>query len=46
MEFFILEAALALHYMHYNFCRVHKTLDTTQRVAPSGGETIGRGPSC
>lgn len=28
-----LEAALALHYMHYNFCRVHKTLGTTPAVA-------------
>lgn len=26
------EAALALHYMHYNFCRVHKTLGTTPAV--------------
>ena len=23
------EAAIALHYMHYNFCRVHKTLRLT-----------------
>jgi hypothetical protein len=23
------EAAIALHYMHYNFCRVHKTLRVT-----------------
>lgn len=28
-----LEAALAIHYMHYNFCRVHKTLGTTPAVA-------------
>ena len=28
-----LEAALAIHYMHYNFCRVHKTLATTPAVA-------------
>jgi IS1 family transposase len=27
-----LEAALAIHYMHYNFCRVHKTLGTTPAV--------------
>jgi len=26
-----LEAAVALHFMHYNFCRIHKTL----RVTPS-----------
>jgi hypothetical protein len=25
------EAAIALHYMHYNFCRIHQTL----RVTPS-----------
>ncbi len=24
-----LEAAVALHYMHYNFCRIHKTLRVT-----------------
>ena len=28
-----LEAALAIHYMNYNFCRVHKTLGTTPAVA-------------
>jgi IS1 family transposase len=28
-----LEAALAIHYMHYNFCRTHKTLGTTPAVA-------------
>ena len=28
-----LEAALALHYMHYNFVRVHQTLGTTPAVA-------------
>jgi len=27
------EAAMALHFMHYNFCRVHKTL----RVTPGHG---------
>lgn len=26
-------AAVALHFMHYNFCRVHKTLKTTPAVA-------------
>jgi hypothetical protein len=25
--------AIALHFMHYNFCRVHKTLKTTPAVA-------------
>jgi hypothetical protein len=24
-----LEAAVALHYMHYNFCRIHQTLGVT-----------------
>lgn len=24
-----LEAAVALHYMHYNFCRIHQTLRVT-----------------
>ncbi len=28
-----LESAVALHFMHYNFCRVHKTLGTTPAVA-------------
>jgi hypothetical protein len=23
------EAAVALHYMHYNFCRIHQTLRVT-----------------
>ncbi len=26
-------AAVSLHFMHYNFCRVHKTLGTTPAVA-------------
>src|SRR5207248_739287 len=26
-------AALSLHFMHYNFCRVHQTLGTTPAVA-------------
>ena len=26
-------AAISLHFMHYNFCRVHKTLGTTPAVA-------------
>lgn len=25
--------AVALHYFHYNFCRVHKTLGTTPAVS-------------
>jgi len=28
-----LERALALHYMHYNFCRKHQTLKTTPAIA-------------
>jgi IS1 family transposase len=28
-----LAAAVSLHFMHYNFCRVHKTLKTTPAVA-------------
>jgi IS1 family transposase len=28
-----LQRALALHYMHYNFCRVHSTLKTTPAIA-------------
>jgi IS1 family transposase len=28
-----LAAAVSLHFMHYNFCRVHKTLGTTPTVA-------------
>lgn len=26
-------AAISLHFMHYNFCRVHKTIGTTPAVA-------------
>jgi len=29
-------AAIALHFMHYNFCRVHKTL----RVTPGNGSWL------
>jgi hypothetical protein len=28
-----LTAAVSLHFAHYNFCRVHKTLGTTPAVA-------------
>ncbi len=28
-----LEHAIALHFMHYNFCRVHKTIKTTPAIA-------------
>jgi len=30
-----LEAALALHFVHHNFCRVHQTLKTTP-AKPAG----------
>jgi hypothetical protein len=26
--------SVALHYMHYNFCRIHKTLRVTPAMAP------------
>jgi len=26
------EAAVALHFMHYNFCRIHKTLRVTSAM--------------
>ena len=29
--------ALALHFMHFNFVRVHETLGTTPEVAARGG---------
>jgi hypothetical protein len=28
-----LEAAVALHFMHYNFCRIHQTLRVTPAMA-------------
>jgi hypothetical protein len=28
-----LAAAVSIHFFHYNFCRVHKTLGTTPAVA-------------
>jgi hypothetical protein len=27
-----LASALSIHYMHYNFCRIHQTLGTTPAV--------------
>lgn len=32
-------AAVALHYMHYNFCRIHKTLRSTPRHGIWGGRS-------
>ena len=41
-----LEAAVALHFMHYNFCRVHQTLKTTPAVdAGIADHVCGRWPS-
>jgi IS1 family transposase len=34
------EAAIALHYMYYNFCRVHQTLGTTPAIANSVSDHI------
>ncbi len=33
-------AAVSLHFMHYNFCRVHKTLGTTPAVAAGVSDHI------
>jgi IS1 family transposase len=35
-----LENAVALHFMHYNFCRVHQTLKTTPAVAAGVADHI------
>lgn len=35
-----LAAAVSLHFMHYNFCRVHKTLGTTPAVAAGVADHI------
>jgi hypothetical protein len=35
-----LAAAVALHFMHYNFCRVHQTLGTTPAVAAGVADHI------
>ncbi len=35
-----LEMALALHFMHYNFCRVHQTLKTTPAIAAGLGSHV------
>ena len=34
-----LAAAVSLHFMHYNFCRVHKTLGTAPAPAVASGLT-------
>jgi len=35
-----LERAVALHFMHYNFCRVHTTLKTTPAVAAGVADDV------
>ena len=35
-------AAVALHYMHYNFARIHKTLRVTPATRPASRITCGR----
>jgi hypothetical protein len=30
--------AVALHYMHYNFCRVHQTIKTTPAMAAGAAD--------
>jgi IS1 family transposase len=37
-----LTAAVALHFMHYNFCRVHQTLGTTPAVAAGVTDHVWR----
>ncbi len=36
-----LEYALALHYMYYNFCRIHKTLGKTPAMAAGVADHVG-----
>ncbi len=33
-------ASIALHYMHYNFCRVHQTLKTTPAIAAGVADRV------
>jgi hypothetical protein len=35
-----LEQAVALHFMYYNFCRIHKTLGTTPAMAASVADHV------
>jgi len=35
-----LEHAIALHFMHYNFCRVHRTLKITPAMAAGVTEKL------
>jgi hypothetical protein len=35
-------AAIALHYMHYNFCRIHKTLRVTPAMEAGISDRVWR----
>ncbi len=35
-----LEAAVALHYMHYNFCRIHQSLRVTPVMEASVSDHV------
>ncbi len=39
-----LTAAVSLHFMHYNFCRVHQTLGTTPAVAAGVSDHVWKLP--
>ncbi len=36
-----LEAAVALHYMHYNFCRIHQSLRVTPAMEAGVSDHVG-----
>jgi hypothetical protein len=35
--------AVALHFMHYNFCKVHSTIRMTPAMQAGDPEAVGRG---
>jgi hypothetical protein len=35
-----LETAVALHYMHYNFCRIHQLLRVTPAMEPGVSDHV------
>jgi hypothetical protein len=39
-----LTAAVSIHFMHYNFCRVHQTLGTTPAVAAGISDHVWKLP--
>jgi len=42
-----LEAAVALHYMHYNFCRIHQSLRVTRAMEANVSDHVwARGNHC